>query len=499
MKFTNSDLAYSSKSPSAKLFNYDTFSVHWGQRKLAISEIEFLSLHPTTEENPIVLYAGAAPGHHIPFLSEMFPNYRFVLYDPSDFQIEESESIEIHKDYFTNEVAEKYQDKVTYFLSDIRRDDYKKMTDVALENSIEEDMNMQSSWVKIMNPTFACLKFRLRWPNVAPYLSTQRYLAGKVYWQPWAPPHSSEARLVPKRNKKGEYYDKDWDLQKYDDVCLYHNSVTRMETEYLNPYAYGNELLFDFDSTAEGYILEQYFVNIQKRKPTVEDVIELSQSLSRTCKTGKNETIADSVHGSRHLIQKLALALTNQDLPRIAKWLSSPNFSIDDSQYRWKMVSFTNANRLHNDSGLLIRAAVASGNPSIVKLIMLEPNIKIGTMDSIALQDAIISKKTDIIALLASDPRMKAPKVYITKKEVWSPAYFSSAKQDIYKFTKYYTDLEKEILNDSVFKEKWKRTKNFPEALTLTVLETKNRDYLPTLYESISYSQRLEVAKAFNK
>ena len=54
---------------------------HWGQRKLFLSEVEFLTLfiHDVRARSPppkriIVVYAGAAPGNHIPYLFDLFDN-----------------------------------------------------------------------------------------------------------------------------------------------------------------------------------------------------------------------------------------------------------------------------------------------------------------------------------------------------------------------------------------------------------------------------------------
>ena len=46
---------------------------HWGQRKLLLSEVEFFTTFFDPLASALVIYAGAAPGHHIPLLSEMFP------------------------------------------------------------------------------------------------------------------------------------------------------------------------------------------------------------------------------------------------------------------------------------------------------------------------------------------------------------------------------------------------------------------------------------------
>jgi hypothetical protein len=60
---------------------------HWGQRKLLLSEIEFLTDWAPLDRDSIVVYAGAAPGTHIAFLAEMFPRLSFVLVDPSEFKV----------------------------------------------------------------------------------------------------------------------------------------------------------------------------------------------------------------------------------------------------------------------------------------------------------------------------------------------------------------------------------------------------------------------------
>lgn len=71
---------------------------HWGQRKLLLSEIEFLSLfipqlraRVPPPKRIIVIYAGAAPGTHIPYLFDLFDNksgdLQFALFDPAFWNI----------------------------------------------------------------------------------------------------------------------------------------------------------------------------------------------------------------------------------------------------------------------------------------------------------------------------------------------------------------------------------------------------------------------------
>lgn len=82
--------------------------IHWGQRKLLMSEIEYLTLHG--DKASLIVYAGAAPGTHIAILSEMFPQHRFILVDPAPFTVKESPRIICRQEMFTDEVAKEMKD-----------------------------------------------------------------------------------------------------------------------------------------------------------------------------------------------------------------------------------------------------------------------------------------------------------------------------------------------------------------------------------------------------
>lgn len=60
-------------------------SIHIGQLKLFLSEIQFLtdSLETCTEP-AVVIYAGSAPSNKIPYIQKLFPNVKFVLIDPNE-------------------------------------------------------------------------------------------------------------------------------------------------------------------------------------------------------------------------------------------------------------------------------------------------------------------------------------------------------------------------------------------------------------------------------
>jgi hypothetical protein len=62
--------------------------LHWGQRKLILTEIQFLtkSISKIGKDQKIhLVYPGAAPGSHLMLLLDMFPNLVLYLWDPAYF------------------------------------------------------------------------------------------------------------------------------------------------------------------------------------------------------------------------------------------------------------------------------------------------------------------------------------------------------------------------------------------------------------------------------
>jgi hypothetical protein len=235
-------------------------SIMWGQRKLIVSEIQFFNyfwdpiMHPT----PTVVYVGAAPGTHITLLSEMFPTFIFHLYDPQTFLIKETEKIKIFRQFFTDEIAEKYKDMSIYFISDIRTGEYSNLSDIEKEKAVIRDMQFQERWYNIINPIKAQLKFKLPYPKEGQ--THMEYLDGYLFKQPWSPQTTSETRLVPVKGKKIH-----WNLLVYEEQIFYHNRVVREEFNYYNIYTKNKkipydppELLNDYDSTCEISILNDY-------------------------------------------------------------------------------------------------------------------------------------------------------------------------------------------------------------------------------------------------
>lgn len=253
--------------------------LHWGQRKLLLSEIEFLTLHGGETSGPAttVVYVGAANGQHIPLLLEMFPNHDFVLYDPAPFHPETvnwskrfSKSLKIVRDYFIDDTAKKYRGQNVLYICDIRRaPSNMKETDPGYEREfsklVKEDMELQRRWYYLMQPRATMLKFRPPYVDPNDKIGGETtYLTGTIYLQAWAPPSSTETRLiiVGPNAKERIYPDRG-----YEQLMFYFNLVLRPSKyslpEELKPLAKKYAKLFgdlwlDYDVSTELFILSEY-------------------------------------------------------------------------------------------------------------------------------------------------------------------------------------------------------------------------------------------------
>lgn len=280
--------------------------LHWGQRKLILSEIQFFTIFWGVDKPGTVVYAGAAPGHHTPFLAKMFPKLRFELYDPAPFAIEENEQIKLHSEFFTDAVARQWRGRNdVLFISDIRLVDPAENVRLIREANVEKvgveeatlmgqkdtedqvwsEMMMQQTWTEIIQPAQAMLKFRLPYviePNKGDVIAP--YLDGHVLLQCFPPLNTTETRLVPIQplRKVG------WSCLQYEEQLHYHNFIVR-DQQYLNPATKDMtpidppELLNDFDSTLEWFILSEYV------RLSGGDVIRLSHDITAQINMGKKK------------------------------------------------------------------------------------------------------------------------------------------------------------------------------------------------------------------
>ena len=255
----------------------------WGQLKLMITELLFLSLY-ADDTIDTVIYAGAAPGQHIYPLSKMFSHLKFHLYDsaPFDKRLDTTENVEIFTSYFTDKDIDNYnkQGGNYLFISDIRNLSYdrNKINMRLNQEMIWKDMTDQQQWLSRLNFKHASLKFRLPFPEdfvIEKYGTEVDYLDGMLIKQPYTGSFSTECRLfVNGENIKF----RTWDLKTFEQKMFHHNKVIRQQATYKHVitrknedtypdkvYQHNNEpfmLTRDYDSTYLGYVVLKYMNKI---------------------------------------------------------------------------------------------------------------------------------------------------------------------------------------------------------------------------------------------
>jgi len=246
---------------------------HWGQRKLLLSEIEFLTIYYDDygkDKEKILLYIGSAEGYHINYLIKMFPELTYHLYDKRKTYVKESDKVKVFREYFTDEIAKKYIGKNVFIVCDIRnleiRDIRKGMTTgeksmIDMDNLISGDMIMQKIWCDIIQPKRALLKFRLSYE-----IKTSQYYDGRIFIQPWAKNTSTETRLVPDLKTWKTY-----DNSEYEQRMFYFNTVTRRD-KYDNTHfpCLGK----CYDCMAEANILRGYIKRFEEQYTGSDDVLD---------------------------------------------------------------------------------------------------------------------------------------------------------------------------------------------------------------------------------
>ena len=210
--------------------------VHLGQLKLMISEMIALMKLKNIET---MIYAGAAPGSHVKVLAFLFPNIKFHLFDPAEFdhQLTHYANIILYKRIFTEDDIKKFAGiPNSLFVSDIRTGSVVDMTESEFDENFEEcvkdDMIMQMKWViELKMP--ALLKFRLPYIEKGGSDIIFEYLDGEIIVPPFGRPTSSETRLLVTNIAM-----KNYSCKTYEDSCYTHN-FKRMFARYnFNPTIY---------------------------------------------------------------------------------------------------------------------------------------------------------------------------------------------------------------------------------------------------------------------
>jgi cap2 methyltransferase len=298
--------------------------IHWGQRKLLMSEIEFLSMYGKPG-HPVV-YAGAAPGTHIKKLATMFPDLDFVLFDPAPFNLMETEQITLRQEMFTDEVAYEFEGRSPLFICDIRTADWQEMEEDENEKQIQEDMNAQWRWHEIMKPLKSMLKFRLPWTP-----GKTLYLGGTIFLPVWGPTTTTEARLIPETGTL------EYDNTAYEEQMFYFNTIARVGLYKHDGSGIG--ICHCYDCTAEVHILTNYLKMRGELRETAVDqamiIAKLVDEVSAGCATRR--TLADPNSDPEKRKQGIRKRQWIDNMPAYehAKWQKNLDTQIQDTSERY--------------------------------------------------------------------------------------------------------------------------------------------------------------------
>ena len=296
-------------------------SAHIGQRKLFLSELQFLTDVVSPSEQITVVYAGAAPSNHTGFLSRLFPNVKWLLVDPNPFEIFEAQPVYLHRrgdsdidqsrarelvkqaidgdqliyiinDIFTMNIANAVAELIprVYFISDIRTNMYNKAKTPDTVD-ILWNLSQQYNWMCTMKPVSSMLKFRhpfysddpeefRRESKKEPYktdfeLSRENgidfvknfetrklvYWDGTINLQAWAGTSSTESRLVTSANALKNY----GTPAEYENKFYYYNSIERCYGLHVNENA-DRKLGFDHcgDCSLENHLWKNYLTKYKE-------------------------------------------------------------------------------------------------------------------------------------------------------------------------------------------------------------------------------------------
>ena len=277
---------------------------HWGQRKLLLTEIEFLTNY-TTNNKYLVVYAGAAPGAHINFLSKLFPQIDFHLFDTNEFSVIRTEAVKAESEKFSDKFAKKYGDSSNHILFICNVHTF--IPNSNPDDSLMNDMRDQMEWYRLMKPRASLLNFRLpRTPGKTPYLK------GELVIEPWASRRSTECRLI---------VDKDFKLTSYDQ-SEFENSLLRFQNEKRIKYYEHNMddsetegLDHCYDCRAEIFILQEYLTkigNITDETELKKQTAKMSYDISREIVYKRRESCIPGTRTLNVIPKKSADALSNR-------------------------------------------------------------------------------------------------------------------------------------------------------------------------------------------
>lgn len=263
-------------------------TIHIGQLKLFLSELQFLTNTIDMSKKYIIVYAGAAPSNHTALLFRYFNNIKFILVDPNQFSVIPYKHIKpvafksindmpsfgsipdisIINTLFTDDTAKssallaENHNCILLFISDIRTS--VSNTPSPTDIDIIWNLAQQRVWLKIMKPYASLLKFRYPFYNkkdvsyfdehkdddiysktfdesgikfVQNYNSRKLlYMKSLMMMQAFAPLTSAETRLVVMKKDIDTIVEYESHVD-YESKLFFYNCVQRRFGYHINEYA----------------------------------------------------------------------------------------------------------------------------------------------------------------------------------------------------------------------------------------------------------------------
>jgi hypothetical protein len=91
-----------------------------------------------------------------------------------------------------------------------------------------------------------------------------------------------------------------WDIKAYEEMMFYHNVVVREQFKYFNEAKDKPQLLDDYDSTAEVFILKDYLVKYGTTDVTPEDIVTLSRNITKSLNSDNQTWVTLSKTRNKH-------------------------------------------------------------------------------------------------------------------------------------------------------------------------------------------------------
>eukprot|EP00051_Salpingoeca_urceolata_P002337 m.49286 g.49286 ORF g.49286 m.49286 type:complete len:444 (+) comp12062_c0_seq3:114-1445(+) len=250
--------------------------INWPQRRLLLSEIEFLTRF--SEPGMTVVYASVAPGVQLKPLTEFFPNLRFVVYDslPLAAHLENCSNLTIRTETFSDAVARTFAQDNALFISNLR-------SGSEASEAVSDDLAAQISWCKTMRPRCALLNFRLPWQE-----GTTPYFDGEILLPVWSAATATESRLIVQNIDEM----KDYDNNEYEQQMFYFNTVQRVARYDHNVEATGIDHCYD--CRAEVAILDGYVAKYRDTPASERPKVIASMSELISSKLALRRTLLDS-------------------------------------------------------------------------------------------------------------------------------------------------------------------------------------------------------------